>query len=343
MDALGTFLRSLYVLGGGYLGYVLGMLLSKQFVGFSVTNAYYLAVAGAMALFLMSSWLEGRTRGVVIRVQRSFSGLEPRQVTAFIVGAIGALLVSVLLSSLLQNTILDNLFVKFVTTLVLGAFFTFFTVQNSEFFSASGRSSAAAKPMLLNAKVLDTNVIIDGRITELAASGFLEGTLVVPTFVLRELQYIADEGDVTKRTRGRRGLEVLEALQSMRPLKVLDWDAPDLQNVDDKLVRLTRELGGKLVSNDYNLSKVAKLQEIEVLNLNELALAIRAKYAAGDILSITLTKEGNQPGQGVGYLEDGTMVVVDGGLVMRGKTARVLVQSNIQTAMGRMIFAKLEE
>ncbi len=347
MDALGQILRTFYIILGGYLGFILGSFLSKQFTGFAYPNSWYLACALALTTFLFASKLEEFSKMVFRQAKNWFAALEPRKVTAFAIGAIAALLISVLLNNILQGSVFDNLFIKIFTTLGLGGFFTFFTVQKSEFFGMMAQSPPQivppSTPKYLNSKILDTNVIIDGRITDLASSGFLEGTLLVPVFVLRELQFIADQGDTTKRARGRRGLEVLEALKGMQPLEIIDWDAPDLSSVDDKLIRLAKEINGKLVSNDYNLGKVAKLQEVSVLSLNELALAIKPKFAAGDLMSIIVTNEGKQAGQGVGYLEDGTMVVVDGGLAFRGKPRRVVVQSNIQTAMGRMIFAKLDD
>jgi uncharacterized protein YacL len=349
MDAIGPILRSLYIILGGYLGFLLGSFLSKQFTGFAYPNSWYLGCAMALTTFLFAAKLEEFTKVVFRQAKNWSTQLEPRKVTAFAIGAIAALLLSVLLNNILQGSVFDNLFIKIFTTVGLGGFFTFFTVQNSEFFGMMAQVPPPTLPVLpalpkhQNPKILDTNVIIDGRITDLASSGFLEGTLLVPVFVLRELQFIADQGDTTKRARGRRGLEVLEALKGMQPLEIIDWDAPDLSSVDDKLIRLAKEIGGKLVSNDYNLGKVAKLQEVSVLSLNELALAIKPKFAAGDLMSIIVTNEGKQAGQGVGYLEDGTMVVVDGGLAFRGKPRRVVVQSNIQTAMGRMIFAKLDD
>ncbi|MFN8509139.1 MAG: PIN/TRAM domain-containing protein [Deinococcaceae bacterium] len=344
MEAFGPLFRLLFISSGGYLGYLLGAILSNRYPGFQDTNAWYLGFALALTFFLLVDRFEGWVRQIFLSIQQWFSRLEPRKVTAFTIGIIAALLVSVLLNNILQRTIFDNLFIKVFTTLGLGGFFTFFAVQNSQFFGFIVQPNQTLHPPPVpNPKILDTNVIIDGRIADLAASGFLEGTLVVPLFVLRELQFIADHGDTTKRTRGRRGLEVLETLKGIHELKVIDWDTTSVSSVDDKLIRLTRELKGKLVSNDYNLSKVAKLQEIEVLNLNELAVAIKAKFATGDVLTITISKEGQQTGQGVGYLEDGTMVVVENALVHKGKPIRVMVMSNIQTAVGRMIFAKLED
>ncbi|MCF2971526.1 PIN/TRAM domain-containing protein [Synechococcus sp. Nb3U1] len=194
-----------------------------------------------------------------------------------------------------------------------------------------------------SAKVLDTSSIIDGRLAQLIETGFLEGTLVVPRFVLAELQTIADKADAQKRERGRKGLDTLQALRQDYPERFVihETDYPDLATVDDKLVRLTQTVGGTLLTTDFNLKKVAMVQNVKVLNVNELAEALRPLYIAGDSLDIKITREGKEPGQGVGYLDDGTMVVVEEGQRSLGKTRSVVVTSAIQTSAGRMIFARL--
>ncbi|ACX51553.1 PilT protein domain protein [Ammonifex degensii KC4] len=193
-------------------------------------------------------------------------------------------------------------------------------------------------------KLLDTSAIIDGRIADLCASGFLEGTLVVPVFVLEELQHIADSGDTLRRNRGRRGLDILNRIKKETGVKVQICDQAvdggEGLPVDAKLVRLAKKLGAKLVTTDYNLHKVAELQGVKVLNINELAQALRPVVLPGEEMSIHLVKDGKEPGQGVGYLEDGTMVVVEGGKKYIGQTIRVTVTSVLQTSAGRMIFAK---
>lgn len=196
-----------------------------------------------------------------------------------------------------------------------------------------------------SAKVLDTSSIIDGRVAQLIETGFLEGTLVVPRFVLTELQTIADKADAQKRERGRKGLDTLQALREAYPDRFVIHEAnyPDLTTVDEKLVRLTQTVGGTLLTTDYNLKKVAALQGVKVLNVNELAEALRPIYVAGDSFDIKITREGKEPGQGVGYLEDGTMVVVEEGQRSVGKTRSVVVTSAIQTSAGRMIFARLNK
>jgi uncharacterized protein YacL len=195
-------------------------------------------------------------------------------------------------------------------------------------------------------KILDTNVLIDGRIYDVARTGFIEGEFYVPRFVLIELQHIADSSDSLRRQRGRRGLEALRHLQAEFDVTVGTHDrhAPDdSEDVDSRLVRLAKAIGADLVSNDYNLNRVASIQDVRVLNLNDLALALRPTVLPGETLELQIIREGNQPGQGVGYLDDGTMVVVEQARTRIGKTVSVVVTQVIQTERGKLIFAELEE
>jgi uncharacterized protein YacL len=195
-------------------------------------------------------------------------------------------------------------------------------------------------------KIIDTNVLIDGRIYDLVRTGFFEGEIYVANFVLRELQFIADSSDALRRQRGRRGLDVLRHLQADYNVTVgtLDRHAGDARDpVDERLVRLAKAVGGDLVSNDYNLNRVASVQEVRVLNINDLALALRPNVLPGESLDLHVVREGNQHGQGVGYLEDGTMVVVENGREKIGEQVHVWVSQVIQTERGKMIFAELEE
>lgn len=191
-------------------------------------------------------------------------------------------------------------------------------------------------------KILDTSVIIDGRIADIVKTGFLEGTLLVPSFVLEELRHIADSSDLLKRNRGRRGLDILNQISKETAIKVHihEQDFEDINEVDSKLVRLGQVLESPLLTNDYNLNKVAELQGVMVLNINELANALKPIVLPGEEMLVQVMKEGKEPGQGVAYLDDGTMIVVDMGRRYMGQTITVLVTSVLQTAAGRMIFAK---
>jgi len=196
-----------------------------------------------------------------------------------------------------------------------------------------------------NAKILDTSTIIDGRIADICETGFIEGIFIIPQFVLYEIQHIADHQDPVKRTRGRRGLEILHRIQKQSNIKVkiVDYEFPRLKDVDSKLIALAKKLNGKIVTNDYNLNKVAELQGLEVLNINQLAAAMKPTVLPGEQMVIKILKEGKEYGQGIGYLDDGTMVVVDDAKRLLGRTVDAVVTSVLQTTSGRMIFAKLKE
>ncbi len=193
-----------------------------------------------------------------------------------------------------------------------------------------------------NAKILDTSTIIDGRIADICETGFIEGTFIIPQFVLYELQHIADHQDPIKRTRGRRGLDILHRIQKQAcvKVKIVDYEFPKLKDVDTKLIALAKKLDGKIVTNDYNLNKVAELQGIEVLNLNQLATSLKPAILPGEPMSTKILKEGKEYGQGIGYLDDGTMIVVDDAKKLLGKTVDIVVTSVLQTTSGRMIFAR---
>jgi uncharacterized protein YacL len=191
-------------------------------------------------------------------------------------------------------------------------------------------------------KILDTSVIIDGRIADICQTGFLEGTLVIPRFVLEELQHIADSSDVLKRNRGRRGLDILNKIQKELAVKVeiYEGDFDEISEVDSKLVKLAILVGGMVVTNDFNLNKVCELQGVSVLNINDLANAVKPVVLPGEEMKVQVIKDGKEQNQGVGYLDDGTMIVVEDGRSHIGKTIDVVVTSVLQTSAGRMIFAK---
>ncbi|HEX8091601.1 MAG TPA: PIN domain-containing protein [Blastocatellia bacterium] len=194
--------------------------------------------------------------------------------------------------------------------------------------------------------ILDTSVIIDGRVADIAETGFLAGTLVIPQFVLRELQQIADSADSIKRNRGRRGLDILQRLQKKKgsyEIVISEADFPDVREVDHKLIELAKQIEGKIVTNDFNLNKVAQLRGVSVLNINELANALKPVVLPGEIMRVFVLKEGKEYNQGVAYLDDGTMVVVDNARRMIGKNVDVSVTSVLQTTAGKMIFGRFNE
>lgn len=197
--------------------------------------------------------------------------------------------------------------------------------------------SSHAKP-----KILDTSVIIDGRIADICKTGFIEGEIIIPEFVLGELRHIADSSDALKRNRGRRGLDILKIIQKDLPIvvKIVDYDFEDVAEVDVKLIKLAQKMNGCIVTNDYNLNKVASLQEILILNINELANAVKPVVLPGEEMHVQIIKEGKESNQGVSYLDDGTMIVVEDGRKFINENIQVIVTSVLQTAAGRMIFAR---
>jgi uncharacterized protein YacL len=211
--------------------------------------------------------------------------------------------------------------------------------------SALGGVFGGEKQAKKSYKILDTSVIIDGRIADIAETGFLDGILVVPNFVLRELQLVADSADSLKRNRGRRGLDILQKIQKIATLQVviIDDDFPAVREVDLKLIELAKLHDGKIITNDFNLNKVAQLQGVEVLNINELANSLKPIVLPGEIMKVFILKEGKEYNQGVAYLDDGTMVVVDNARKMIGKNIEIAVTSVLQTTAGKMIFGKFDD
>jgi uncharacterized protein YacL len=264
-----------------------------------------------------------------------------------IMGIVGASLISHMLTDTIfeQNSLsFIKLFILFLMTyvgLVVGA-----NKGDMLNLSAMGGIFGGERPAKKSYKILDTSVVIDGRIADICETGFLDGTLVIPHFVLRELQQVADSADALKRNRGRRGLDILQRIQKMNGIHVqlVENDYPQTREVDMKLIELAKELdGAKIVTNDFNLNKVAQLRGVEVLNINELANALKPVYLPGETMKVFILKEGKEFNQGIAYLDDGTMVVVDNARKMIGKTVDSSVTSVLQTTAGKMIFGRYEE
>lgn len=211
--------------------------------------------------------------------------------------------------------------------------------------NALAKAEISNKGLATNPKLLDTSVIIDGRIADLCETGFLEGEFIIPQFILQELQHISDSSDGLKRARGRRGLDILNHIQKIVQVKVrvVDDDFSYIKDVDAKLVELAKKIGAKIITNDLNLNKVAEIQGVGVLNINDLSNAIKPVFLPGETVRVFVLKEGKEAGQGIAYLDDGTMVVVDNARRCIGKNIDVVVTSVLQTTAGRMIFSRLKE
>lgn len=296
------------------------------------------------------------TPAIFIRPIRAGRALLAQISIKTLFAGILGLVISLIISGLLSIPLfqIPGVFGQYLPILisVLFAYFgvSVFVSRQNDIFSLinylPSRSSDSGQGVDLDSRtiLLDTSVIIDGRISDIARTGFMAGTLLIPRFVLNELQYIADSGDNLRRQRGRRGLEVLSQLQKDPKISVTisDIDVEGSNAVDDKLVILARQLRAPVMTNDFNLNRVAELQGVTILNINELANAVKAVYLPGEKLNVRIIQDGREPGQGVGYLDDGTMVVVQGGSNYQGVELDTVVTKVLQTAAGRMIFARPE-
>ncbi|MCK9268542.1 MAG: PIN/TRAM domain-containing protein [Alkaliphilus sp.] len=309
-------------------------------------------ISGIM-LFILSPWLINQSREAVNRIEMELSKVPTVDIILGSVGLIIGLIISYLVTNLITNIMPFPLLGSIVSVLIY-IFMSYLgikiaTKKTGDLPSAQDvfkkgilRERGSKKDSQYSAKVLDTSVIIDGRIADICRTGFMEGPLIIPGFVLEELRHIADSSDVLKRNRGRRGLDILNTIQKELDIevKIYEKDFSDIGEVDSKLLKLAQVLDGKVVTNDYNLNKVAEFQGVPVLNINELANAVKPVVLPGEEMLVQVVKDGKETGQGLAYLDDGTMIVVEGGKRYIGQTIDVLVTSVLQTAAGRMIFAK---
>ncbi len=303
---------------------------------FDLALPYALAVSGVLALLVILAEIRVRTLSI-----KSLIGAAAGSV----LGIIGASLISLIIGRMALQPATEN-FAQVMILLLMAYVGLVSGASKGEYLDLSILGGIFAdRSAKLSYKVLDTSVIIDGRIADVCKTGFLDGTLVVPHFVLRELQQIADSADSIKRNRGRRGLDILEKIKTVPGLtvQVVEKDYPEVREVDLKLIELAKELGGKIVTNDFNLNKVSQLRGVEVLNINELANSLKPVVLPGETMKVFILKEGKEYNQGVAYLDDGTMVVVDNARRMIGKTIETQVTSVLQTTAGKMIFGRFPD
>ncbi len=334
---------------GGYWGIVLGPLLG----GSTELYAVVLGLVGALMGLVLTPFVTTRPVRYIVRQLEKASA---QTVVAGLMGLLAGLVVAALLT--LPLSMLPAPFrqiLPFVGVMLFGYLgVAIFAIRQRDIFelltsrwqqraSNSGDVEGSMQGLGRNI-LLDTSVIIDGRIADIARTGFLSGTLMIPRFVLNELQYVADSPDTLRRQRGRRGMEVLSQLQkdSAIPVRISDIDVEGVREVDDKLVVLARQLRSPILTNDYNLNRVAELQGVAVLNVNELANAVKSVFLPGESINVNIIQEGRELGQGVAYLDDGTMVVVEDGRDYINSRMDVTVTKVLQTAAGRMIFARVD-
>lgn len=318
-------------------------------------NVFINGVIGAAIFFILSLVFGKHVARMIKRAEANLSGHSLEYLLFGSIGTIIGLLIGVLISIPLYRlnvAIIGTIIPAFIMFVTAYLGFRLGTTKRNDWkkiFTPKSKPKASDDVLERKAddnhrkyKILDTSVIIDGRIYDIAKTGFIEGVLLIPKFVLFELQYIADSGDSLKRVRGRRGLDILNALQKEESVVVemYEGDFEDIQEVDSKLLKLAKLLDGVVVTNDYNLNKVAEFQNVPVLNINALANAVKPVVIPGEQLQVLVVKDGTERQQGVAYLDDGTMIVVEDGKHYMNKKIEVVVTSALQTAAGRMIFAK---
>ncbi len=338
---------------GTYLGGVLNATAGPEILSID-QYAFAVGLIGALIGLILTPYLTTRP---VRAIRNGLVKIPAQKLFSALIGLISGLIIAALLAnplSLLPKP-MGSIF-PFVGVLLFGYLgVAVFVMRQQDLVNLvasithikQGTGEEAARRPLGEGRtiLLDTSVIIDGRIADIVRTGFVNGTLLIPRFVLNELQYIADSSDSLRRQRGRRGMEVLSSIQKEPtiPVRISDIDVEGVREVDDKLVVLARQLRCPILTNDYNLNRVAELQGVSVLNVNELANAVKSVLLPGEMMNVSVIQEGREAGQGVGYMDDGTMVVVENGREYLGRSINVVVTKVLQTAAGRMIFARPEE
>jgi uncharacterized protein YacL len=310
-------------------------------------------LSGIIFLFLSKPMVDFLFRSAG-EADRKLSKLPTGVVLSAVFGLILGLVVAYLLTGLVDSILNEVKWLAGILDVIIYIVCVYLGISilvrhRPEFFDSGFRRGRDEKDKnrdstLARPKLLDTSVIIDGRIFDICNTGILEGALIIPEFVLDELRHIADSADDLKRNRGRRGLDVLKRIQTElnMPVKIVHAEVEEASDVDSKLLFLAKKMDGIVVTNDFNLNKVAAVKGVRVLNINELSNAVKPIVLPGEDMQVTIVKDGKEPGQGIAYLDDGTMIVVEGGQNEYNKPVGVVVTSVIQTAAGRMIFAKLK-
>ena len=331
-------LRVFVVISGAVIGAVWPPIINGAGLEPGILRSVGALVGGLVALVLVTA---------LTMFERGTPGMIVGGITGFVIAASLAMMANQLFFTGVDETESANLAaVRYIVVIAFCVAGTALGVQRGRWLTRINiKSLFTEEGERRRYNILDTSVIIDGRVADICETGFLDGTLVVPQFVLRELQQIADSGQSIKRNRGRRGLEILQKIQKMSNVKVViaEKDFPEIPEVDLKLIEMARTMGGKIVTNDFNLNKVAQLRGVEVLNINELANALKPVVLPGELMRVFILKEGKEANQGIGYLDDGTMIVVDNAKHLIGQNINLVVTSVLQTTAGKMIFGKTEE
>lgn len=357
-EMLKRIVQACFIIIGGTLGiFLLPELLKLLNLSHQVAinNPYVTAILGAIIFYFISFWAVDYVVGFVKWLEDSIVNAPISEIISGSLGLIFGLFVAYLIGIPFNHMEIPilNTVIPILLTLIFGyvgfqvgfkkreELMSIFTITNRQKKKNAIETEEEIKESK-SLKLLDTSVIIDGRIADICQTGFLDGIIVIPQFVLEELQHIADSSDALKRNRGRRGLDILKRIQKELPIEVqiYEGDFEDIQEVDSKLIKLAKLTNGIVVTNDFNLNKVCDLQGVQVLNINDLANAVKPVVLPGEELNVQLIKGGKEYHQGIAYLDDGTMIVVEEGRNYIGKRIDVLVTSVLQTSAGRMIFAK---
>ncbi len=345
----------IFILAGGFIGY-------EIIPGIRAISNIEFLINQKWLLYILS-FIIGSFFGFIIFIlsNKKLSSLGERFITFFlkiptqnILSGVLGLIVGLIIANLLAYSLSFIPFVgnylPIILNVTLGLLGIILGLNKREesvnFYRKSiGRFKKKDKVSQYQPKILDTSVIIDGRVADICQTDFLEGELIIPRFVLNELQAIADSSEPLKRNRGRRGLDVLNKINKIHinKIKIISQDYPDLKSVDTKLIRLAKDLDAKVLTNDYNLNKLAQLENVSVLNINDLSNALKSVILPGEELITQIIKEGKETGQGVAYLDDGTMIVIENGVKNIGDKVKVIVTSILQTPAGRMIFGRVKE
>lgn len=359
--------RIAFTIVGALLGYGVFQLgryifklpdISKR-INISLSGVWQIVVAAVCVIifgfifFKMAPLFNRKSKKMTETIERDLQGVSGSDIIMGTVGLVTGLVLAFLISSVYGNIKIDfvNIILTVITYLILGYLgVVIATKKGKDLFTAIGTQRKTSERVRRKhskdsvPKILDTSVIIDGRIADLMKTGFIEGPIVIPEFVLFELQYISDSSDALKRNRGRRGLDILDKIREDYGIDIYDTKGEkaieEIPEVDIKLLKLAQIMNGKVVTNDFNLNKVASVKGVQVLNINELANALKPIVLPGENMRLFLVKEGKENNQAVAYLDDGTMIVIEDGKRFIGKTIDVTVTSVLQTAAGRMIFAK---
>lgn len=339
--------RFFTVIMGGTIGYYIGRwyCLQLQIIPEEIryTNLWGIIIAGGMLGYLVGPFFHQKVISFNKLLDENIHNFKPSNILSGSVGAVIGLLISTLISFPLMFTFNSQDILPLI--IILYIVITYIGMAISVKVNLFSKYSPTVLEKGIPSKILDTSVIIDGRIADISKTGFIEGEFIIPGFVFQELRHIADSSDVLRRNRGRRGLDILKKMQEEveDKIKFIEDDFEDIQEVDNKLLKLAETKKAVIITNDYNLNKAANLKGIKVLNINELANAIKPLALPGEEMKVQIIKEGKEPDQGVAYLDDGTMIVVEDGRDYIGETIEVSITNMLQTPAGRVIFARPKE